>query len=361
MTKAKRGAPENSLTRHFSGENMSLGLNDKNERYPIVFIGAGPGDPDYLTLAGAQALFASDLIITAGSLVNPKIITQWIHWKTDPAIVDSAGLTLTEITGLMIKAQKAGLRVARLHTGDPSIYGAVEEQFAKLDKKGVPYQVIPGVTAATAAAARLGMELTWPELTQTLIITRTAGRTPMPPGEDLESLCSHETSLALYLSASQGKTVQKALSAAYGPDSCVCVCHKISWPDERIFITTAGKLAKTLEEEKITRHALILAGPAVSAKLGGCPLPANSKLYDPYFSHAYRLAEEEAAAEKAAGKPTAGNAHAGQASSGKNAKKPSAGKAQAGKASSEKNAAAKAKKKTSNAPAATKPDKRQPK
>jgi precorrin-4/cobalt-precorrin-4 C11-methyltransferase len=151
--------------------------------------------------------------------------------------------------------------------------------------------VIPGVTAALASAAMANLELTLPELTQTLIVTRAEGRTPVPTGEDLESLCAHRASLALYLSAAHGERVSKALSGAYGPDAPVLVFHKATWPGQKMIATTAKELPEALESEGIGRHALILAGPAVAAKLGGGEIPFKSKLYDPAFTHGRRKAK----------------------------------------------------------------------
>ena len=259
-------------------------------RSPVLFVGAGPGSPELITVAGAKALMAADVVVTAGSLVNPAIIERWAPLAQ---VVDSAPLSLPEIVKTLIDSHLEGLKVVRLHTGDPSIYGAIEEQLSLLGRKGVPVKVIPGVTAAMAAAASLNLELTLPELTQTLIITRTEGRTPMPPGEDLESLCSHKSSLALYLSASQGKRVQKALCDAYGPDSAVAICQKVSWPGELIARVKAKDLATALKEAGIDRHALILAGPAVGAGGGSGKALAKSKLYDPGFSHSCRSASKE--------------------------------------------------------------------
>jgi precorrin-4/cobalt-precorrin-4 C11-methyltransferase len=256
---------------------------------PVVFVGAGPGSPDLITVAGRQAIEEADVIVVAGSLVNPEIMSPR---RPDCLVVDSASLALNDITDTLIENAKKGRRVVRLHTGDPSLYGAINEQMAILNQAGIPFRVIPGVTAATAAAASLGLEFTLPELTQTLIITRTAGRTPMPEGEDLASLVSHRSSLALYLSAAQGNEVSRVLSSAYGPDSPVAVCVRVGWPDGRTIWTTAGGLEKTLKAEKIDRHALILAGPAVEALKTGTKA-AESKLYDASFSHAHRQAAKK--------------------------------------------------------------------
>ncbi|MDR1313380.1 MAG: precorrin-4 C(11)-methyltransferase [Deltaproteobacteria bacterium] len=252
--------------------------------HPVVFVGAGPGDPDLITVAGRKALEEADLIVTAGSLVNPEILACR---KESCSVEDSAPLDLGQITKLLADGWRGGLRVVRLHTGDPSLYGAVREQFDVLEKEGVPYRVVPGVTAAMAAAAQIGLEYTLPEVTQTLILTRIQGRTPMPPGEDLESLCSHRASIALYLSAAEGEEVSRILSAAYGPDSPVALLYRATWPDSREVWATAGTLKAALDAEKLDRHTIMLCGPAVAALKNGTDAP-KSKLYDAGFSHGYR-------------------------------------------------------------------------
>jgi precorrin-4/cobalt-precorrin-4 C11-methyltransferase len=263
-------------------------MNSAKAKFEIVFVGAGPGDPDLLTVAGLKAIKVADLIVVAGSLVNPALLEAR---KLDCQVVDSAPLDLAQIVEKLIEGYEAGLKVVRLHTGDPSLYGAIHEQFLLLKKAGVPYQVIPGVTAAMAAAAELALEFTIPEITQTLIITRVAGRTPMPIGEDLRSLSAHQTSIALYRAASQGEEVGKILTQSFGPNSPVVICHQIGWPGSRTIWTTPAKLAQTLTDEGIDRHALILAGPALAARQSGKDTP-KSKLYDPSFGHGHRKANQ---------------------------------------------------------------------
>ncbi|MDR2611534.1 MAG: precorrin-4 C(11)-methyltransferase [Deltaproteobacteria bacterium] len=252
--------------------------------HPVTFVGAGPGDPDLITVAGRKALEEADLIVTAGSLVNPEILACR---RDGCRVEDSAPLNLQEITKLLVDGWRGGSRVVRLHTGDPSLYGAVHEQFAILRAEGVPYRVVPGVTAAFAAASLIGLEYTLPEVTQTLILTRIQGRTPMPPGEDLASLCSHRASLALYLSAAEGEDVSRILSETYGPDSPVALLYRATWPDGRAVWTTAGNLKGTLDAERLDRHTIMLCGPAVAALKSGSEAP-KSRLYDKGFSHGYR-------------------------------------------------------------------------
>ncbi|MDR2141313.1 MAG: precorrin-4 C(11)-methyltransferase [Deltaproteobacteria bacterium] len=253
----------------------------------IVFVGAGPGDPDLITVAGLKAIQAADLIVVAGSLVNPAI---YADRSPHCRVVDSAPLDLPAIVELMLQAFRAGQAVVRLHTGDPALYGAIREQMTLLSEAGAPYRVIPGVTSALAAAATLGLELTLPEVTQTVILTRAPGRTPMPPGEDLASLAAHRASLAIYLSAAQGPAVSQILSEAYGPDAPVALGYRISWPDEKIVWATAATLSQALAAEKLDRHTLMLVGPAVAALRTGQNAP-KSRLYDPSFSHLYRVGQ----------------------------------------------------------------------
>ncbi|MDR2198015.1 MAG: precorrin-4 C(11)-methyltransferase [Deltaproteobacteria bacterium] len=256
---------------------------------PVIFVGAGPGDPGLVTVAGKEALEQADLVVTAGSLVNPEILA---YKKEGCLVIDSAPLNLTEITDHLINGREAGRRVVRLHTGDPSVYGAIYEQFLILAERKVPYRVIPGVSAAMAGAAALGLEYTLPEVTQSLIITRVQGRTPMPKGEDLESLAAHRASMALYLSAAEGGEVGRVLSAAYGPEAPVALLYRVSWKDQRIVWTTAAHLAKTLKEEKLVRHTLMLTGPAVAALKNRENAP-KSRLYAKEFSHAHRKGESD--------------------------------------------------------------------
>jgi len=259
-------------------------------RQPVVFVGAGPGDPDLITVAGKKALEAADLVVYAGSLVSREMLS-WCRPECET--VDSAGLDLTAIIAHLARGWEAGLRVVRLHTGDPSLYGAIAEQIAELDRRGIAWRVIPGVTAAFAAAAHLGLEWTLPELTQTLILTRAAGRTPVPQAESLAALAAHGSSLAIYLSAAQAQAVSTALQAAFGPEAPVALAYRVSWPDQKFVWTTARDLPQALKDHDLSRQVLILAGPAVMARAQGEQAPA-SKLYDAHFSHGFRAGQTEA-------------------------------------------------------------------
>ena len=251
--------------------------------FPVIFAGAGPGDPELITIKGQRAMMAADLIIYAGSLI-PKAVLKWAN--PEATILSSAAMHLEEIVDQMVKAHKAGKRVLRLHTGDPSLYGAIFEQMTALDKRSVPYRVIPGVTAAFAAAASLGIEFTLPEVAQTLILTRMAGRTPVPESEALKSLAQHKTSMAIYLSINLVDEVETILKNAYGDDAACAVVFRASHPDEKIIITTLGDLATRVREEKITRQALIIVGKVLDARQEG--LKYRSKLYDKAFKHGCR-------------------------------------------------------------------------
>ena len=257
---------------------------------PILFCGAGPGDPELITVKGQHALAEADLILYAGSLV-PEALLQWA--RPEAETLSSAGMHLEEIVATMATAWKSGRRVVRLHTGDPSLYGAICEQMMHLEKQNIPYRVIPGVTAAFAAAASLGLEYTLPEVSQTLILTRMAGRTPVPEREALERLAAHQASMAIYLSLGQIEAVSGVLSGSYGADAPAVIVYKASHPEEKIVPTTCGELAAAAAREEITRTALILAGrvlavgPAGSGELG-----AVSKLYDRHFAHGYRAGEK---------------------------------------------------------------------
>ena len=251
--------------------------------YPIIFVGAGPGDPELVTVKGQRALEGADLVLYAGSLVNQEVL----NWAPGRArLVDTSGMTLEEIVEEMIRGHRSGQRVVRLHSGDPSIYGAVHEQFHRLDSEGIPFEVIPGVTAALAAAASLARELTVPEVSQTVVITRVPGRTPVPEKESLASLGSHNATMAIYLSVSQIRRVCEELAVHYGHDTPVVVAYRVSWPEEKIIQGTLEDISHKVEEAGIGRQALILVGDALgpASSLGD----KRSRLYHRGFTHGYR-------------------------------------------------------------------------
>ncbi len=251
---------------------------------PIIFAGAGPGDPDLITVKAQKALMDADLVIYAGSLV-PKALLVWKKEGADA--VNSASMNLDEIVELIEQRHKDNKKIVRLHTGDPSLYGAIFEQIRELEKRSLPYMVIPGVTAGFGAAAAMGMEFTLPEVTQTLIFTRISGRTPVPEEESLESLAAHKASMAIYLSIAHVQKVEEILARHYGEESLCAVAYKVSHPEEKIIKTKIKNLCKTVNEEGITRQALIIAGKAVAA-CDNKSLIKDSKLYDATFSHGFR-------------------------------------------------------------------------
>ncbi len=249
--------------------------------HPVIFAGAGPGDPELITVKAQNALKEADLVIYAGSLV-PEAVLKW----TKPGItkINSASLTLEEIIITMATAYEKGQKIIRLHTGDPSLYGAIFEQMLELKERSIPYKVIPGVTAAFAAAAAMGIEYTLPEISQTLILTRMAGRTPVPEAEKLELLASHQSSMAIYLSISLIDDVANILKKAYGADATCAIAFRVSQPQEKIIYTSLNELADTVQKNKIINHALVIVGKIFESK----QMKAKSKLYDKNFSHGYR-------------------------------------------------------------------------
>lgn len=252
-------------------------------RHPILFVGAGPGDPELITVKGQKALENADLVIYAGSLV-PKALLQWTGEGCEH--ISSADLHLEEFVRMMTEAHRAGKKVVRLHTGDPALYGAIAEQIAELRQMGIPFQVIPGVTAAFGASAAMGIEYTLPEITQTLILTRMAGRTPVPESEKLEALAKHGASMSVYLSISMIERLSEILAGAYGEDAPAAVAYCVSQPEEKIVRTTIRELPEVVKKENIRKQALVIVGPALDAELQQGS--RKSRLYDKDFSHEFR-------------------------------------------------------------------------
>ena len=250
----------------------------------VHFIGAGPGDPELITVKGARLLREADVIIYAGSLVDRSLVQEY---GPDAEIYDSACMTLEETTAAIVEAVLAGKRVVRLHTGDPSIYGAIQEQMAELSRLGIDYSVVPGVTSAFAAAAALKQELTLPEVSQTVIFTRMEGRTPVPERESLSKIAKIGATLVIYLSVSMiDRVVGELLEGAYTEETTVAVVYRASWPDERIVEGTLANIAGLVKEAEIGKQALILVGDVLRARQEG--LKAKSLLYDKEFSHGCR-------------------------------------------------------------------------
>ena len=251
----------------------------------IHFVGAGPGAEDLITLRGASLLEEADCIIYAGSLVNPGLLKRA---KDGCAVYNSATMTLEEVLAVMDEQEAAGHMTVRLHTGDPAMYGAIREQMDVLDEKGIDYDVTPGVSSVFGAAAALDAEFTLPGTSQTLILTRMAGRTPVPEQEELRRLAEHGTSMAIFLSAGLLEDVQKELCAgAFTEASPAAIVYKATWPEEKVLRCTVGTLAETAARESIRSTALIFVGDFLTAT------PDRSKLYDPAFTTGFREATEE--------------------------------------------------------------------
>ena len=251
----------------------------------VHFVGAGSGAPDLTTVRGQRLLAEADVIIYAGSLVNPALL----EYKKDGCrVYDSAKMTLEEVTDVMREAEKEGLTTVRLHTGDPCIYGATREQMDILEKAGIKYDSTPGVSAFCGAASALDMEYTLPGISQSVIITRMAGRTPMPEKESIESFAAHGATMVIFLSTGMlEKLSGRLIEGGYAPDTPAAIVYKATWPDEEKYICTVDTLAQTAAEHGITKTALIIVGGAV-AQSGY----ERSKLYDPGFTTEFREASE---------------------------------------------------------------------
>jgi len=247
----------------------------------VYFIGAGPGDPDLMTIKARDVLASADLVIYAGSLVNTELLK---FAKPGAQLHNSASMELGPMVDMMATYAKLGRIVARLHTGDPSLYGAIAEQMRELDKDGVPYEVIPGVSSAFAAAAALKCELTLPEVTQTVIFTRMGGRTDVPKKESLASLAAHGATMVIFLSVKEIDKVVDELRTSYRVDTPAAVVYKASWPDEKIIRGTLADIAGKVAEAGISKTALIFVGKAIA----GDDMQAYSKLYDKEFKHEFR-------------------------------------------------------------------------
>lgn len=249
----------------------------------VIFVGAGPGDPELLTVRAARLLESCRCCIYAGSLISPQVLALL---PASATTYDSAGMTLAQIVEVYQAARAQDMDVVRLHSGDPSIYGAIREQMRELDALGIAYRVVPGVSAFQAAAAALRTELTAPEISQTIILTRAAGRTPVPAAQELVRLAQARATLCLFLSVQKLEEVVRVLAAEYGSGCPVAAVYRASWPDEKILRGTLGTIAGQVAEEGIDRTALIVVGQALE-RSG----PA-SRLYHAGFSHGYRHAEE---------------------------------------------------------------------
>ena len=250
----------------------------------IHFVGAGCGAADLITVRGAELLKQADCVVYAGSLVSRDLLN---YCRPAAEIYDSSTMTLEEVMEVLIAQVKAGHEVVRLHTGDPSLYGAIGEQIDLLKAEGLDYDVTPGVTAAFGAAASLGAELTLPGITQSVIFTRVEGRTPMPPGESIRELAAHGASMAVYLSATRVETLQaELLAGGYRPDTPVAICYKVSWPEEQIIISTVERMAQDTLDNDLTLTTLFIISDTISPDSFD-----RSRLYASDFSTCYRKAK----------------------------------------------------------------------
>lgn len=250
----------------------------------IYFIGAGPGAVDLITVRGLKMLEKADVVIYAGSLVNAELLE---YCKNGVEIHNSAEMTLEEVLEVMKLAEQSGKMTVRLHTGDPCLYGAIREQMDELDRLGIKYESVPGVSSFCAAASSLNLEYTLPDVSQTVIISRLAGRTPVPEKESLASLAQHKASLVLFLSSGMTQKVQEELLKAGIPsETPAALVYKATWPDEKRVICTVGTLAQSAKSNGISKTALIIVGDAVSHTSY-----SRSKLYDPGFTTEFREAK----------------------------------------------------------------------
>jgi precorrin-4/cobalt-precorrin-4 C11-methyltransferase len=245
----------------------------------VYIVGAGPGDPDLLTVKAQKLLASADVILFADSLIPEEILHLC---RPDAEIIPTADKTLEEIIALMVARVRSHQCVVRLHSGDPSLYSAIHEQMQLLAEANIAFEVIPGISAFQAAAAKLKIELTVPGLVQSIILTRISGRTQVPPTEELASLAAHQASLCLYLSARHIENAQGKLLQHYPPETPIAICFRIGWPDEKILVVPLAEMAKSTQEEQLLRTTLYVISPALTAVNG------RSRLYHPEHNHIFR-------------------------------------------------------------------------
>lgn len=249
----------------------------------VHFVGAGPGAPDLITIRGKKLLEEADVVIYAGSLVNPELLS---YTKEGCKNYNSAKMTLEDVIEVMEKAEKEGKTTVRLHTGDPCVYGAIREQMDILGEKGITFDSCPGVSSFCGAAAALNLEYTLPDISQSVIITRMEGRTPVPPKESIQSFAAHQATMVIFLSTGMLEELSRRLiEGGYTEDTPAAIVYKASWPDEKTFICTVGTLAQTAKENNVTKTALMIIGESVKAAHY-----ERSKLYDPGFTTEFREA-----------------------------------------------------------------------
>ena len=248
----------------------------------VHIVGAGPGDPDLITVKGAKYLREADVVIYAGSLVNPALLDIC---REDAQIHNSASMTLDDVVKVIVQAEQEGKMTVRLHTGDPSVYGAIQEQMDAFDKQGISYDITPGVSSCFAAAAALKQEYTLPGISQTVIITRNEGRTPVPEAEKLRSLAQHQSTMCIYLSISMlDKVVAELMAGGYPAETPIAIVQKASWPDEKIVRGTLETIVADIAGKDIERTAMIVVSHCLGADY------ELSRLYAPEFSHMFRKA-----------------------------------------------------------------------
>lgn len=251
----------------------------------IHFVGAGSGAADLITLRGKKYLEEADTIIYAGSLVNPQLLD---YAKAGCSIYNSAKMTLEEVLEVMLRDVRADKQVVRLHTGDPCLYGAIREQMDVLDEEKIPYDYCPGVSSFCGAASALNLEYTLPEISQSVIITRMAGRTPVPEKESIESFAAHHATMVVFLSTGLLEELsQRLIDGGYSADTPAAIVYKATWEDEKSFVCTVGTLAETAKKNNITKTALMIIGDVVN-----CSHYDRSKLYDPAFTTEFREASK---------------------------------------------------------------------
>ncbi len=251
----------------------------------VHIVGAGPGAQDLITLRGQRLLEAADVVIYAGSLVNPALLTSV---KAGCRIYNSAQMTLEQVMDVIRESHEKGLETVRLHTGDPCIYGAIREQMDEMDQLGIPYEVCPGVSSFCGAAAALGMEYTLPQVSQSVVITRMEGRTPVPERESIRSFAAHGATMVIFLSTGLLEGLERELVAGgYKPETPAAIVYKATWPEERTVVCRLEQLAETAKRENITKTALIIVGDSVAQRDY-----QRSKLYDPLFTTEFRKGED---------------------------------------------------------------------
>lgn len=249
----------------------------------VHFVGAGAGAADLITVRGQKLIRAADIIIYAGSLVNPELLEER---KADCKVFNSAIMTLEEVMEVMLRGEAEGKRIVRLHTGDPSLYGAIREQMDLLEKRNIGYEVCPGVSSFCGAAAALKLEYTLPDVSQSVIITRMAGKTAVPEKEDIAAFAAHNATMVIFLSTGMLKQLaEKLIEGGYRKDTPAAIVYKATWKDEKKFVCTVDTLEQTARENKITKTALIIVGDVIAHNNY-----RRSELYNPLFSTEYRPA-----------------------------------------------------------------------